>query len=131
VDLTIHRRSLFGLELRGHVAACCVATATQAQAFSQCAESHMIRHAPVLASAREFAMRALSTFFHATSDTATALLNMASISVAAGAVAAACSAQLRIGLIVGGCALIVSAAGFGFSLWRTYGRRHVFLFRRR
>jgi hypothetical protein len=79
-------------------------------------------------------MRALSSFLHATSDTATALLNMASIAIAAGAVAAACTAQLRIGLIVGACALLAAAAGFGFNLWRVYGpstRRHVFLFRRR
>ena len=79
-------------------------------------------------------MRTLSTFLHATSDTATALLNVASIAIAVGAVAAACTAQLRTGLIVGGCALIAAAAGFGFNLWRTYGpptRRQVFLFRRR
>lgn len=78
-------------------------------------------------------MRALSTFLHATSDTASALLNMASIAIAAGAVAAACTARLRIGLIVGACALIIAAAGFGLNLWRTYGpstRRQVFLFRR-
>ena len=70
-------------------------------------------------------MRALSTFLHATSDTATALLNVASIAIATGAV---------IGLIVGACALIIAAAGFGFNLWRTYGpstRRRVFWFRRR
>jgi hypothetical protein len=79
-------------------------------------------------------MRALSTFLHATSDTATALLHVASIAIAAGAIAAACTARLRIGVIVGACALIVAAAGFGFSLWRTYGpstRRQVFLFWRR
>jgi hypothetical protein len=79
-------------------------------------------------------MRALSTFLHATSDTATAVLNMASIAVAAGAVAAVCTAQLRIGLIVGACTLVIAAAGLGFNLWRMYGpptRRRVFLFRRR
>jgi hypothetical protein len=79
-------------------------------------------------------MRALSTFLHATSDTATALLHAASIAIVAGAIAAACTARLRIGVIVGVCALIVAAAGFGFSLWRTYGpatRRQVFLFWRR
>jgi hypothetical protein len=79
-------------------------------------------------------MRTLSTFLHATSDTATALLNVASISIAAGTIAAACTAQLRIGLIVGTCALIAAGAGFGFNLWRVYGpstRRQVFLFRRR
>ena len=79
-------------------------------------------------------MRALSTFLHATSDTASALLHMASIAIAAGAVAAACTARLRIGLIVGACALIIAAAGFGFNQWRSYGpstRRQVFLFRRR
>jgi hypothetical protein len=79
-------------------------------------------------------MRTLSTFLHATSDTATAILNVASISVAAGAVAAACTAQLRVGLIVGASTLLIAGAGFGLSLWRTYGptsRRHVFLFRRR
>jgi hypothetical protein len=79
-------------------------------------------------------MRTLSTFLHATSDTATAVLNVASISVAAGAVAAACTAQLRVGLIVGASTLLIAGAGFGLSLWRTYGpasRRHVFLFRRR
>jgi hypothetical protein len=79
-------------------------------------------------------MRALSTFLHATSDTATALLNVASIAIATGAVAAACTARLRIGLIVGACALIIAAAGFGFNLWRTYGpstRRRVFWFRLR
>lgn len=79
-------------------------------------------------------MRALSTFLHATSDTATALLNVASIAIAAGAVAAACTARLRVGLIVGACTLIIAAAGFGLNLWRTYGpstRRQVFLFRRR
>jgi hypothetical protein len=61
-------------------------------------------------------------------------LNVASIAIAAGAVAAACTAQLRIGLIVGACALIIAAGGFGFNLWRIYGpstRRHVLLFRRR
>lgn len=79
-------------------------------------------------------MRTLSTFLHATSDTATAVLNVASISVAAGAVAAAYTAQLRVGLIVGASTLLIAGAGFGLSLWRTYGppsRRHVFLFRRR
>ena len=79
-------------------------------------------------------MRTLSTFLHATSDTATAALNVASISVAAGAIATACTAQLRVGLIVGGCALLIAGAGFGLNLWRTYGpstRRHVFLFKRR
>lgn len=79
-------------------------------------------------------MRTLSTFLHATSDTATAILNVASISVAAGAVAAACTAQLRVGLIVGASTLLIAGAGFGLNLWRTYGpstRRHVFLFRRR
>jgi hypothetical protein len=105
-----------------------------AEAFSQGDESHMIREPIVHAFPGEFAMRALSTFLHATSDTATALLHIASISVAAGAVAAACTARLRVGLIVGVCALIVAAAGFGLSLWRIYGpstRRQVFLFRRR
>lgn len=79
-------------------------------------------------------MRALSTFLHATSDTATAVLHVASIAIAAGAMAAACTARLRIGLIVGACALVIAAAGFGLNLWRTYGpsmRRQVFLFRRR
>ena len=79
-------------------------------------------------------MRTLSTFLHATSDTATAILNVASISVAAGAIAAACTAQLRVGLIVGAGTLLIAGAGFGLSLWRTYAptsRRHVFLFRRR
>jgi hypothetical protein len=79
-------------------------------------------------------MRTLSTFLHATSDTATAILNVASISVAAGAVAAACTAQLRVGLIVGASTLLIAGAGFGLNLWRTYGpssHRHVFLFRRR
>jgi hypothetical protein len=79
-------------------------------------------------------MRTLSTFLHATSDTATAILNVASISVAVGAVAAAYTAQLRVGLIVGASTLLVAGAGFGLSLWRTYGppsRRRMFLFRRR
>jgi hypothetical protein len=75
-------------------------------------------------------MRTLSTFLHATSETATALLNVGSIAVAVGAVAVACTQQLRYGLIVGAGTLVFAGAGFGFSLWRTYrprARRHSFL----
>jgi hypothetical protein len=77
-------------------------------------------------------MRALGTFLHATSDTATAILHTASIGVAVGAAAAAYTHHLRYGLIVGAATLLFAGAGFGFSLWRTYGprtRRHI-LFRR-
>lgn len=75
-------------------------------------------------------MRTLSTFLHATSETATAVLNIGSIAVAAGSIAIACTQQLRYGLIVGGATLVCAGAGYGFSLWRTYrpqAQRHSFL----
>ncbi len=75
-------------------------------------------------------MRALTNFLHATSETAAAVLNVASISVAAGALAAVCTQQLRYGVIIGIGALVCAGAGFGFSIWRTYRPRpprHSFL----
>jgi hypothetical protein len=77
-------------------------------------------------------MRTFSTLLHATSDTATALLHVASIAVAVGAVAAIYTQQLRYGLIVCVGTLLFAGAGFGFSLWRTYRPRpRRFLFRRK
>jgi len=77
-------------------------------------------------------MRALGTFLHATSDTATAALHTASIATVVGAIAAVYTQSLRNGLIVAIGALAFAAAGFGFSLWRTYGSgKHRVLFRRR
>jgi hypothetical protein len=77
-------------------------------------------------------MRALGTFLHATSDTATAMLHTGSIATAVGAAAAIYTQSLRYGLIVGVSVLVFAATGFGFSLWRTYGSgKHRFLFRRR
>jgi hypothetical protein len=78
-------------------------------------------------------MRTLSTLLHATSDTATALLHVGSIAIAMGAFAAVYTQQLRYGLVVGIAALVFAGAGFGFSLWRTYGarlRRHALPIRR-
>jgi len=79
-------------------------------------------------------MRTLSTLLHATSDTATAALYVASIAVGVGGVAAAYTHQLRYGLIVGAGTFICAGAGFGFGLWRTYGphiKHHRLLHRRR
>jgi hypothetical protein len=79
-------------------------------------------------------MRTFETWLHATSDTATAVLHVASISVAVGAVAAACTQQLRYGIIVAIAAFVCAGAGFGFHLWRTYGppqRRQSFMFGRK
>lgn len=79
-------------------------------------------------------MRTFNTVLHVTSEAATAALHAASIAVVVGAAAAAYTQRLSYGLVVGAAALACAGAGFGLSLWRTYGpdtRRHAVLLRRR
>jgi hypothetical protein len=72
------------------------------------------------------------TFFHFLSDAICAVLYMASIAIAAGTVATVYTHRLRDGMLVGLAALVCAAAGFGYSIWRTYWpRRSTSLFRSR
>ena len=65
----------------------------------------------------------MRTFFHFLSDAACALLNVASIAIAAGSVASICTHRLRDGFLVGLGALVFAGAGFAYSIWRNYRPR--------
>lgn len=73
----------------------------------------------------------MRTFFHFLSDAACAVLNMASIAVAVGTLAAIYTHRLRDGLLVALAALLCAGAGFGYSIWRTYRPRQRSMFRSR
>jgi hypothetical protein len=71
------------------------------------------------------------TFLHFLSDTACAALNVASIAIAAGTIAAIFTHRLRDGVLVALAAFAFAAAGFGYSIWRTYRpQRQMFRSRR-
>jgi len=63
------------------------------------------------------------TFLRFISDAACAVLNVASIAVAAGTVAAIYTHRLRDGVLVALGTLLFAGAGFGYSIWRTYRPR--------
>jgi hypothetical protein len=72
------------------------------------------------------------TFLHFISDAACAVLNVASIAIAAGTVAAIYTHRLRDGVLVALGTLVFAGAGFGYSIWRTYRpRRRSQMFRSR
>lgn len=75
----------------------------------------------------------MRAFMHFISDAACAVLNVASIAIAAGTVAAIYTHRLRDGVLVALSTLAFAGAGFGYSIWRTYrprGRSRMFRSRR-
>ena len=73
----------------------------------------------------------MRTFLHMLADAACAILNVASIAVAAGTIAAIFTHRLRDGFLVALAAFVFAGAGFGYSIWRTYRpQRQMFRFRR-
>ena len=73
----------------------------------------------------------MRTFFHFISDAACAVLNMASVAVAAGTLATIYTHRLRDGLLIALAAFLCAGAGFGYSIWRTYRPRTRSMFRSR
>jgi O-antigen/teichoic acid export membrane protein len=71
------------------------------------------------------------TFLHLLSDAVCAVLNVASIAIAAGTIAAIFTHRLRDGVLVALAAFVVAGAGFGYGIWRTYRpQRQMFRSRR-
>lgn len=73
----------------------------------------------------------MRTLLHFLSDAACAALNVASIAVATGTVAAIYTHRLRDGVLVALATLVFAGAGFGYSIWRTYRPRRSQMFRAR
>ena len=73
----------------------------------------------------------MRTLLHFLSDAACAALNVASIAIAAGTLAAIYTHRLRDGVLVALGTLVFAAAGFGYSMWRTYRPRRSQMFRSR
>jgi hypothetical protein len=71
------------------------------------------------------------TFLQLLSDTACAVLNVASIAVATGTAATIYTHRLRDGVLIASATLLCAGAGFGYSLWRTYRPRQSQMFRSR
>ncbi len=73
----------------------------------------------------------MRTFLHFLSDAACAALNVASVAIAAGALATIFTHRLRDGLLVALAAFLCAGAGFGYAMWRTYRPRRRPMFRSR
>ena len=73
----------------------------------------------------------MRTFLHFLSDAACAALNVASVAIAAGALATIFTHRLRDGLLVALAAFLCAGAGFGYAMWRTYWPRRRPMFRSR
>jgi len=70
----------------------------------------------------------MRTLLHISTVTLTALVHIASIAVALGAIGAIYSQSIRTGLLVTLAALIAGVSGYSYSVWRIHqqiGRAHV------
>ena len=73
----------------------------------------------------------MRTVLHFLADAACAVLNVTSIAIAAGAIAAIFTHRLRDGLLVALGVFVLAGLGFAYSIWRTYRpRRRMFNVRR-
>ena len=70
----------------------------------------------------------MRTLFHLISDAACAVLNVASIAIAAGTAATIYTHRLRDGVLVAVSTLAFAGVGFGYSIWRTYRPRRSRMF---
>ena len=71
----------------------------------------------------------MRTFLHFLSDTACAVLNVASVAIVAGTIATSYTHRLRDGAMVALWALLLAGTGFGYGVWRTYRPRRKTMFR--
>jgi len=62
----------------------------------------------------------MRAFLHASTLTLTAVVHMASIAVALGAMAAVYSQSIKTGVLVTAGALVAGIVGFGYSLWKIH-----------
>jgi hypothetical protein len=62
----------------------------------------------------------MRAFLHVSTLTLTAVVHMASIAVALGAMAAVYSQSIKTGVLVTAGALVAGIVGFGYSLWKIH-----------
>ncbi len=71
----------------------------------------------------------MHTLFYVSGQTVMALINMATLAVILGALAAIYTHDILTGLLVLAAAFISGTVGFGYSMWRLYRPRRGVLFR--
>ena len=71
----------------------------------------------------------MHTLLYVSGQTATAVINMATLAVVLGAAAAIYTHDVLTGLLVLAAAFISGTIGFGYSVWRLYGLRRRLSFR--